>query len=31
LNIVVCIKQVADSAAKVVVEGGQVTWGQCRW
>jgi electron transfer flavoprotein beta subunit len=27
LNIVVCIKQVPDSAAKVVVEGGQVTWG----
>lgn len=24
---VVCIKQVPDSAAKVVVEGGQVTWG----
>jgi electron transfer flavoprotein beta subunit len=27
LNIVVCVKQVPDSAAKVVVEGGQVTWG----
>jgi electron transfer flavoprotein beta subunit len=27
LNIVVCIKQVPDSAAKVVVEGGRVTWG----
>jgi electron transfer flavoprotein beta subunit len=27
LKIVVCIKQVPDSAAKVVVEGGQVTWG----
>jgi electron transfer flavoprotein beta subunit len=27
LNIVVCIKQVPDSAAKVVAEGGQVTWG----
>jgi electron transfer flavoprotein beta subunit len=27
LNIVVCIKQVPDSAAKVVVEGGKVTWG----
>jgi electron transfer flavoprotein beta subunit len=27
LNIVVCIKQVPDSAAKVMVEGGQVTWG----
>jgi electron transfer flavoprotein beta subunit len=27
LNIVVCIKQVPDSAAKVSVEGGQVTWG----
>ena len=27
MNIVVCIKQVPDSAAKVVVEGGQVTWG----
>ena len=27
LNIVVCIKQVPDSAAKVVVDGGQVTWG----
>jgi electron transfer flavoprotein beta subunit len=27
LKIVVCIKQVPDSAAKVRVEGGQVTWG----
>jgi electron transfer flavoprotein beta subunit len=27
LNIVVCIKQVPDSAAKVVAEGGQVSWG----
>jgi electron transfer flavoprotein beta subunit len=27
LNIVVCIKQVPDSAAKVVVDGGQVSWG----
>jgi electron transfer flavoprotein beta subunit len=27
LNIVVCVKQVPDSAAKVVVENGQVTWG----
>lgn len=27
MNIVVCIKQVPDSAAKVVAEGGQVTWG----
>jgi electron transfer flavoprotein beta subunit len=27
LKIVVAIKQVPDSAAKVVVEGGQVTWG----
>jgi len=27
LNIVVCIKQVPDSAAKVTAEGGQVTWG----
>ncbi len=27
MNIVVCIKQVPDSAARVVVEGGQVTWG----
>jgi electron transfer flavoprotein beta subunit len=27
LKIVVCIKQVPDSAAKVVVEDGQVTWG----
>lgn len=27
MNIVVCIKQVPDSAAKVMVEGGQVTWG----
>jgi electron transfer flavoprotein beta subunit len=27
LNIVVCIKQVPDSAAKVVVEDGQVAWG----
>jgi electron transfer flavoprotein beta subunit len=28
LNIVVCIKQVPDSAAKMMVEGGQVTWGE---
>lgn len=27
MKIVVCIKQVPDTAAKVVVEGGQVTWG----
>jgi electron transfer flavoprotein beta subunit len=27
LNIVVCVKQVPDSAAKVVAEEGQVTWG----
>jgi electron transfer flavoprotein beta subunit len=27
LNIVVCVKLVPDSAAKVVVENGQVTWG----
>jgi electron transfer flavoprotein beta subunit len=27
LNIVVCIKQTPDSAAKIAVEGGQVTWG----
>ena len=27
MNIVVCIKQVPDSAAKVTVEGGQVSWG----
>jgi electron transfer flavoprotein beta subunit len=27
LNIVVCVKQVPDSAAKVVVEDGQITWG----
>lgn len=27
MNIVVCIKQVPDSAAKVVVENGQLTWG----
>lgn len=27
MNIVVCIKQVPDSAAKVVVESGQVIWG----
>lgn len=27
MNIVVCIKQVPDSAAKVTAEGGQVTWG----
>jgi len=27
LKIVVCIKQVPDSAAKVMVEGGRVTWG----
>ncbi|MEW5872675.1 MAG: electron transfer flavoprotein subunit beta/FixA family protein [Chloroflexota bacterium] len=28
MNIVVCIKQVPDSAAKVAVEGGKVTWGE---
>jgi len=28
LNIVVCVKQVPDSAAKVVVENGQVSWGE---
>ena len=28
MNIVVCIKQVPDSAAKMAVEGGQVTWGE---
>lgn len=27
MKIVVCIKQVPDSAAKVAVEGGQITWG----
>lgn len=27
MNIVVCIKQVPDSAAKMAVEGGQITWG----
>jgi len=27
LNIVVCVKQVPDSAAKVAAQGGQVTWG----
>lgn len=27
MNIVVCVKQVPDSAAKVVAEGGRVTWG----
>jgi electron transfer flavoprotein beta subunit len=27
LNIVVCVKQVPDTAAKVVVEDGKVTWG----
>ncbi|MFM8319717.1 MAG: electron transfer flavoprotein subunit beta/FixA family protein [Chloroflexota bacterium] len=27
MNIVVCIKQVPDSAAKMTVEGGQVSWG----
>lgn len=27
MNIVVCVKQVPDSAARVVAEGGQVTWG----
>ncbi len=27
MNIVVCIKQVPDSAAKVTVDGGKVTWG----
>lgn len=28
MNTVVCIKQVPDSAAKVVVENGQLTWGE---
>ncbi len=28
MNIVVCIKQVPDSAARVVVENGRVTWGE---
>lgn len=28
MNIVVCVKQVPDSAAKVVVEDGQVNWGE---
>lgn len=28
MKIVVCVKQVPDSAAKVVVENGQVTWGE---
>jgi electron transfer flavoprotein beta subunit len=28
LKIVVCVKQVPDSAAKVVAEGGQVSWGE---
>ena len=27
MNIVVCVKQVPDSAAKVAAQGGQVTWG----
>ena len=27
MKIVVCVKQVPDTAAKVVVEDGQVTWG----
>lgn len=27
MNIVVCVKQVPDSAAKVVVDGGRVSWG----
>lgn len=27
MNIVVCIKQVPDTAAKIVVENGEVTWG----
>jgi len=27
LKIIVCVKQVPDSAAKVVVDDGQVTWG----
>ncbi len=27
MNIVVCIKQVPDSAAKMTVEGGQISWG----
>ena len=27
MNIVVCIKQVPDSAATVVAEGGQASWG----
>ena len=28
MKIVVCIKQVPDSAAKVVVENGRVSWGE---
>lgn len=28
MKIVVCVKQVPDSAAKVAVQGGQVTWGE---
>ena len=28
MKIVVCVKQVPDTAAKVVVEDGQVTWGE---
>ena len=28
MNIVVCIKQVPDSAAKMAVEGGQISWGE---
>ena len=28
MKIVVCVKQVPDSAAKVVVDGGRVTWGE---
>ena len=27
MKLVVCVKQVPDSAAKVAVEGGKVTWG----
>ena len=27
MKIVVCVKQVPDTAAKVVVQDGQVTWG----
>ena len=28
MKIVVCVKQVPDSAAKVVVEDGQISWGE---